>query len=70
MSYGWIMTNKPLITKSEAARRAEVTSRTIDNWFYRGWLTKHKNGRGRVGVDPEELHDLITYVPAVPSADR
>jgi hypothetical protein len=64
------MANKPLITKNEAATRAEVTLRTIDNWFHRGWLTKHKNARGQVGIDPEELDALITYVPAVSSPSR
>lgn len=64
------MAKQPLITKNEAATRAGVTLRTIDNWFHRGWLTKYENGRGRVGIDPGELDELITYVPAVSSPSR
>ena len=63
------MADKELITKNEAADRAGVTLRTIDNWFSRGWLTKHRDGRGRVGIDAGELDELITFVPVVVSAD-
>jgi hypothetical protein len=64
------MANTPLISKRDAATRAGVTTRTIDNWFHKGWLTKYRDGRGHVGIDPDQLYDLITYVPAVASADR
>ena len=63
------MANKAMITKKEACRRAGITYRTLDLWFKSGKLTKYVNGLGHVGVDPDELERLITFIPAVASSN-
>lgn len=67
------MTEKNLITKGEAASRARVTMRSIDNWLHTGKLTKHVNGLGQVRIDADELDRQMTFVPVTPavvSSDR
>lgn len=66
------MDTKNLITKREAATRAGVTTRSIDNWLITKKLTKHVNGLGQVRVDADELDRLLKFqpVPAVVSSDR
>lgn len=59
------------ITKREAAARAGVIVRTIDNWLAAGRLTKHRDGVGHVRIDAAELTRLITPRPvAVISPNR
>lgn len=43
------------ITRSEAARMARVTPRTIDRWIRAGILTAHRAGPRRVLINPDEL---------------
>ena len=59
--------NRPnLITKAAAARRAGVSTRTIDYWLRVNKLTKYRNGLGHIFVDADALEELITPV-AVPA---
>lgn len=51
------------ISVNEAADRAHVHDRTVRRWFREDKLTRHKDGRGRVWVDPEELARLTTPHP-------
>jgi hypothetical protein len=67
--YDWTMEKKNLIKKSDAARRAGKTERSIDNYLREGKLTKHVNGLGQVRIDAEELEQLLTFVPVVVSSD-
>lgn len=66
------METQNLITKREAAVRAGVILRTIDNWLRTEKLTKHTNGLGQVRIDQDELDGLLRFEPvaAVPSSDR
>lgn len=63
-------TPKNLITRAEAAVRAGVDPRTIDNWRQAGLLTTYskRGGRGepRVLIDPAQL-DKITAPQPVPA---
>lgn len=67
------MTANTLITKREAADRAGVIIRTVNNWLALGKLTKHVNGLGQVRIDADELDRLLRFQPvnaAVDSANR
>jgi predicted site-specific integrase-resolvase len=52
-----------LITRRGAADRAGVDVRTVDYWRRTGKLTEHRDGRGRVWVEVEELDRLLKPVP-------
>lgn len=59
---------KNLITRAEAAARAGVDPRTIDNWRRLGLLTTYtKRGsrtEARVLIDPAQLDKVTAPVPA------
>lgn len=57
------------ITVLEAARRAEVHTRTVRRWLDEGRLVKYVTPTGRVRVDEEELASFLTPVaePAEPA---
>lgn len=60
--------NTDWLTRQEAADRAGVTVRTIDNWVLNGVLTKHLGGIRRVRIDAAELDAFLA--PRIAGADR
>jgi hypothetical protein len=72
---GYMTTSKKitpeiLIDRRQAAARIGVHIRSIDYYLRVRKLTKYRDGRNRVWIDPEELDALITPVAVVESADR
>lgn len=65
------MTQTPqnLITRKQAADRAGVDPRTVDNWRRAGLLTTYtkRGSRTLVWLDAEELESLIQPVQVVPA---
>jgi predicted site-specific integrase-resolvase len=57
-------TNRKMITRAAAARRAGVSVRTVDRWLASGGLIKYVDGRGRITVDEDEVDRLLTPRPA------
>lgn len=51
------------ITRIQAADRAGVNVRTVDLWFRSGKLTRHRDGRGRIWVEVEELERMLRPLP-------
>jgi phage terminase Nu1 subunit (DNA packaging protein) len=62
--------NTEWITRQQAASRAGVNLRTIDNWTRTGVVTKHVDGVGRTWIDGAELDELLKPVPVVDSPAR
>lgn len=60
-----VNTPKNLITRGEAAKRAGVNPRTIDNWRKAGLLKTYmiRGGPQRIRVDASELEKLTTPQP-------
>jgi len=54
-----------LISRRDAADRLGCHIRSIDYYLNTRKLTRYKDGRGRVGIDPEELDRLTSFTPAV-----
>lgn len=59
-----------MIDRKEARKRLGCTMQTVDNYLANGKLTRYKDGRGRVWIDPEEVDQLLTPVRVVVCADR
>jgi hypothetical protein len=59
-----------MIDRKEARKRLGCSQQTVDNYLAKGWLTRYKDGRGRVWIDPAEVERLLTPVPVVVSANR
>lgn len=59
-----------LITRRQAADLLGVHINSIDYYLNTDKLTRYKDGRGRVGIDPAEVDRLITFLPAVISPDH
>lgn len=59
-----------LLTRQETRRLLNCHVRTVDYYLKVGKLTRYRDGRGRVGIDPAEVEALITPVPVVASSDR
>jgi len=51
-----------LISRRDAADRLGCHIRSIDYYLNTRKLTRYKDGRGRVGIDPEELDELIVFL--------
>ena len=58
------------LTRKQAADFIGCHLRTVENYLNTGKLTKHKDGRGRIWIDREEIEALLTPVPVVESANR
>lgn len=56
-------TQKQMITRAAAARRAGVSVRTVDRWLSSGALIKYADGRGRVLVDQDEVDRFLAPQP-------
>jgi hypothetical protein len=56
------------VTRQEAAKIADVSVSSIDKYMKSGKLTKHKDRRGRVKLDQQEVEALTVPLPqpAVP----
>lgn len=59
-----------MISRKTARERLGCTMQTVDNYLNSGKLTRYKDGRGRVWIDPAEVDRLLTPVPVVVCADR
>lgn len=59
-----------LLTRRQAADRLGCHIRSIDYYLNVRKLTRYKDGRNRVGIDPAELDRLERFTPAVISADH
>ena len=52
------------ITKREAARRAEVSERTVNRWIAEGRLIAYtRPGHKRIYVDADDLRTLLEFRP-------
>lgn len=49
------------LTRTEAARIARCTVRTIDRWAEWGLLKKHENRRGQVRISLAELDQVLSF---------
>lgn len=63
-------TPEVLISRRQAADRLGCHIRSIDYYLNTRKLTRYKDGRNRVGIDPAELDRLSTFAPAVISPNR
>ena len=61
---------REMISRRQAAAQLGCHIRTIDYYLRVKKITKYRDGRSRIWIDPEELNALITPVPVVESADR
>lgn len=59
-----------MINRKTARERLGCTMQTVDNYLNSGKLTRYKDGRGRVWIDPDEVDQLLIPVPVVVSAHR
>lgn len=59
-----------LLTRRQAADRLGCHIRSIDYYLNTEKLTRYKDGRNRVGIDPEELDRLERFTPAVISPNH
>lgn len=52
------------LTKSEAAKLAKVTPRTIQRWISQGLINKYTVKVNRVAISKRELQGLLTGRPS------
>jgi hypothetical protein len=58
------------LSRKQVRDRIGCSFRTIDHMFTDGRLTKHRDGMGRIWIDPAEVEALLRVVPDVESATR